>query len=442
MGEFVSAAALREAPDDALDRQIENAFQRETQTGVLIAMAVRVLSISLNIAIYFWNLSPLAKRAPMFFHLIPMSAFLALIAFDLVGIVLFGTAARSRKPLFWCIVLLLIDLIVVWEYKFGWLWKPEMIAQVPVYISVRYLDIEAFALLVMMYALPLSPRVLLLAGGGSIGLWVAGIARSFFTYPHAAVYWGPFGPGIGAKGLAAIQSAEVLVPDYFILQILLIGVFTYIFIASSHAARRFVVARVRAETSAAFLTRFFPPALAAKIAADAGQRIAPGRRHAAILFTDQAKNAQSGDLAKLQSYYAAVEAIAFAHDGIVDRFTGGPIMISFGTLESDPAAVENGLACALDLARMPGETFVAAHAGSVISGELGGTRGRVFSVVGDAVNTARRVLDVSRTQHLPIVVTEDAVRALRQTRDLALSDIGATVLRGRDAPVHLWSVQP
>jgi len=121
-------------------------------------------------------------------------------------------------------------------------------------------------------------------------------------------------------------------------------------------------------------------------------------------------------------------------------------MVTFGTLDTDAEAVHKSFACALELARahISNEPiFIALNTGDVTSGELGETRSRTFSVVGDVVNTARRVLDIARERRLAVLVTDDAIRELGEEAHAAdLTSLPAITLRGRTNPIDLWSVRP
>jgi len=288
----------------SLDDALHSAFVRETQAGVLLAIAVRVIGVGSGLAFYFWNVRPNLAHVPFYRRLFPDPVIFAGYPYDLLGVVLLILAMRSKRPIIWCMVMLVADLIWLWEFKFGWDWRPSTLTDIPLFSSIRYQELISFAILMMVYSLPLSRRVILAAGLGSFLIWIAGIVHTYLAYKHGVLYWGPFGPGIGDAGLRAIQGAETLVVDYFIIQLALIAFLTYVLILSTQEGRRFVTARVRAEVDLAFLARFFPPVIAARMSREGGRRIAPARRHAAILFVDmeRARNTQTIDLARLQSY--------------------------------------------------------------------------------------------------------------------------------------------
>jgi adenylate cyclase len=349
---------------------------------------------------------------------------------------------RSKRPLFWCAVCIAFDTLWISELKFFWLVAPPGIEKVPVYIDVRYEDIGALLMFLAIYSLPLSRRLTLWSAALMAAVWIAGIAYTYLSYAGGSLYFGPFGPGIGDAGLRAFMKPEVLPVDFFVIQLLLLGAFAGFLVLAIEQGRQFVVRRVRAEAETALLGRFFPPALAELVATPGGD-LSPARRHVAIVF---ANLPVASDLARTRADYLRFEETVFAHNGVVDRFTGGPAMATFGAFGSEVMAVGNAIscACAVNQALGTGEQPVplALHAGDAVCGNVGGARNRTFSVVGDVVNTTRRMLDIASEGAPCIVVSDAIVRALPvadPTAALAV-DLGEIKLRGRDAPVHLWRI--
>jgi class 3 adenylate cyclase len=87
---------------------------------------------------------------------------------------------------------------------------------------------------------------------------------------------------------------------------------------------------------------------------------------------------------------------------------------------------------------------IGAHSGSCVCGEAGGARNRMFSVVGDAVNVSRRILDTAEARRAAIVCSDDVVGLARLSDDerRKLTDLGTVNFRGRDSGLHLWSIAP
>jgi adenylate cyclase len=124
--------------------------------------------------------------------------------------------------------------------------------------------------------------------------------------------------------------------------------------------------------------------------------------------------------------------IAIRHRGTIDKFMGDAIMVLFGAPEGRPDDVQRALACAvemqlamheLNLAHrergMP-EMFlgVGMSTGNVLAGMLGSERHSEYTVIGDEVNMASRIVALSlRGQVLISQGTHDRCRGFVETGD-------------------------
>jgi class 3 adenylate cyclase len=419
---------------------LDEALTAETRKGSLLAIAGCLLFFAFQILNTLVDLVT-KHQYPAFFRY-PLGLLLVNLAGPLLSIPLYVIAMRSKRPLFWCVVCIVVDTLWVSELKFFWFAGPPGVDKLPIYLEVRYEDIGAFLMFLAIYSLPLSRRLTLWSAALMTAVWTAGIAYTYARYDGRSLYVGPFGPGIGDAGLRAFMNPEVLPVDFFVIQLLLLWAFAGFLVLAIDQGRDFVARRVRAEADSAFLRRFFPPALADRIASGGADDLKPTRRHVAILFAGMPA---TSDLARIRDDYLRFEEMVFAHDGVVDRFSGGPAMAVFGALDSDGKAVGQAIACAQTLSEMlaTGErrAALALHAGDAICGNVGGAENRTFGAVGDVVNTARRMLDVAADGG---TIVSDAIFA-QLPHDLTTTwaiDLGEIKLRGRDAPVHLWRIRP
>lgn len=69
------------------------------------------------------------------------------------------------------------------------------------------------------------------------------------------------------------------------------------------------------------------------------------------------------------------------------------------------------------------------HSGTVLAGVIGSASRLFYALVGDAVNVASRIQELSKTVQTDIVVSASTRRRLQRRYDLA--EIGTTTLRGR-----------
>jgi adenylate cyclase len=101
--------------------------------------------------------------------------------------------------------------------------------------------------------------------------------------------------------------------------------------------------------------------------------------------------------------------IAFRHQGTIDKFMGDSIMVLFGAPESRPDDVQRALACAVEMQLAMHEINLAHRerglpemflgigmsTGHVLAGMLGSERHSEYTVIGDEVNMASRIVALS-----------------------------------------------
>lgn len=142
--------------------------------------------------------------------------------------------------------------------------------------------------------------------------------------------------------------------------------------------------------------------------------------------------------------FEALVPVVEAHGGTIDKFIGDAIMALFGApiAREDDAerAVRASLAMmkALDTFNRANNVTVGLHfginTGEVIAGRIGAAGRRDYSVIGDAVNVAARLQDLSKRGQ--IFVGPETHRLTASAFDYEAMD--ATALKGRESPVPVF----
>ncbi|MDX1531083.1 MAG: adenylate/guanylate cyclase domain-containing protein, partial [Rhodothermales bacterium] len=81
-----------------------------------------------------------------------------------------------------------------------------------------------------------------------------------------------------------------------------------------------------------------------------------------------------------------------------------------------------------------------AHVGAVVTAQVGDLK-RELAYSGDAVNTAARIEGACRELGLPLLASDALVRATPLPDAVRAVPVGAVSLRGKGAPVELWSLE-
>jgi adenylate cyclase len=170
---------------------------------------------------------------------------------------------------------------------------------------------------------------------------------------------------------------------------------------------------------------------------------------AAILFSDirsysvvTAQSSPEALVAQLNEYFTAMVGCVFQYGGTLDKFIGDAIMAVWGSLhsrgarEDATAAVNAALAMQEKLTAL-NETWrerdwpqlrvgMAVNYGEVVVGNIGSPQRMEFTVIGDAVNVAWRLQELTKKSGAPIIVS-GSVAALT-AEHFELCSLGSVVL--------------
>jgi adenylate cyclase len=207
------------------------------------------------------------------------------------------------------------------------------------------------------------------------------------------------------------------------------------------------------------LRRYFSPEVATMLAdAPSDEPIAESREVTLLFadlrhFTTLAERLAGADVvAILNGYYERMVGTIFTFGGTLDKFLGDGLMVYFGAPLAQPDHAVRAVRCALAMQEalrrwnvergMRGEVElhmgVGIHTGTVIAGSVGTAERREYTVIGDAVNVAARLQELTKTIEAPVLLSEATRRALPDGIDLA--PCGAIQLRGRTQSLEVYRV--
>jgi adenylate cyclase len=225
--------------------------------------------------------------------------------------------------------------------------------------------------------------------------------------------------------------------------------------------------RAAAERARHNLSRYFSPNIVRMLAEQDEPLGAVQRETVAVLFADivgftrmAEMMAPEAVMSLLRVFHQRMTQQIFACGGTIDKYIGDGILAVFGvpTPGADDAA--NALTCAdlmleaLDIwnrerardGEAPIAIGIGLNYGLAVLGDIGSEHSMAFTVIGDTVNTASRLQQLTRTLETPLVVGEPLVGALRNgASDRAgalleqLRDGGERTMRGRAGRIRVWT---
>jgi adenylate cyclase len=197
-------------------------------------------------------------------------------------------------------------------------------------------------------------------------------------------------------------------------------------------------------------SRYVSPNLVQHLVSHPGQLELGGRRQqCSFIFTDLAgftslmEKLDPGEaVSLLNAYLDKMIAIAFSHNGTLDRIVGDAVAIMFSAPVPQQDHQARALACALEMDAFAtryaqdlqakgiafGMTRIGVHTGEVIVGNFGGSTIFDYRALGDPVNTAARLESVNK--HLGTRICVSAA-TLAGAPGVMARPVGELVLKGK-----------
>ena len=202
---------------------------------------------------------------------------------------------------------------------------------------------------------------------------------------------------------------------------------------------------------------YFPPSVVERILADPAMMSRGQRKELTILFSDikdftAHSSSYSPDRIRgfLNEYFETMVEVVFTHKGTVDKYIGDGMMVFFGDPEPAPDHALRSVRAAIEMqnkARVlsakwareggfPVGVRIGINTGEVVVGNMGSSRRLSYTVLGSAVNLAKRL-----ETNAPV----DGILISQRTRDLVAPFIstrffGEINVKGIQDPVRAYEV--
>ncbi len=194
----------------------------------------------------------------------------------------------------------------------------------------------------------------------------------------------------------------------------------------------------------------------ARHALERGVSLGGETREAAVLFVDiigstalAADRAPEEVVSLLNEFYAVMIDVVSGHGGHVNKFAGDGALCVFGA----PVALDDASGCALQAARELGirlrarvpqiDAAIGVSAGAVLAGNVGTAERLEYTVIGDAVNEAARLVELAKRAPQRVVASERILLRSNEAEQESWIRGGEVTLRGRTSATGLaWPSEP
>ena len=181
---------------------------------------------------------------------------------------------------------------------------------------------------------------------------------------------------------------------------------------------------------------YVSPRIVEELIKDPGKATLGGqRKELAMLFADlvgftsfSETHSPEEVVAQLNEYLSAMTEVVFQWDGTIDKFVGDSIIVYWGAPLDQPNHDELAVKCALHMqkrlaelqekwkaeGRVPFRAGIGIHTGEVVVGNIGAEGKRMdYTMIGDHVNLASRLQDLTRQLGFSIVVSEETASRMK-----------------------------
>lgn len=213
--------------------------------------------------------------------------------------------------------------------------------------------------------------------------------------------------------------------------------------------------RVQTEAAQrANLARYFSKDLVERILKNEIPFAREGRLHRATIlmvdlcgFTRMTTETEPARLiASLNAYFGAMQRNIFQNHGTVERFGGDSILAYWGVVETDRFAAWRACFAAIAMQNEmlplnnqlkkndypPLEIAMGVNTGDVVAGDVGSEERYEFTVLGDAVNMARRLQDLASAGE--IYIGQETARSVG--RSALVKPLPPRIVKGRTTPLQ------
>lgn len=448
----VAAGSARER--ELREKRLQRSFVEEEQLGLLRGMQLRAIAIPI-IAIWI----AIENSFPdLLFYEIPLVLF---IAFSVIPYLLnrAGRYEQWHRYLFPSLDILLMAFI-------NFIPNPFAERGFAPQVLLRFSNEMYVFLIIASTAYTYRPKVV---------LWSGFFASVVWAISTMIIYNLPDSLGIIPDEVAHRMPIEELQRELLRpmrVNAGLLGRQVLIFLLTSAAiaayvarSRQLVQRHSEAERERSNLSRYFSANMVEELAQLDEPLGETREQNIAVLFVDIVGFTSLGErlsppelIELLRAFHARMEQAVFDNNGTLDKYLGDGLMATFGTPRTGSSDATNALACVRDMRRSIAEwnrqreqsehaplgIGIGVHYGPAVLGDIGGDQRLEFAVLGDTVNVASRIEELTRELEVVCLVSEEVLEAARAegASDELIADYELCQvrdLRGRTAQTRLWT---
>src|ERR1051326_5872595 len=152
----------------------------------------------------------------------------------------------------------------------------------------------------------------------------------------------------------------------------------------------------------------------------------------------------------LESLFEFMIEIVNRHHGVINKFLGDGFMAVFGAPLSEGGDCFNGVAAAREILRrveeevslghvLPTTVGIGLHAGEAVTGSIGSSLRKEYTVIGDVVNLASRIEKLNKQFQSQLLVSENVWQSIGEKSEDAIP-MGNVVVQGPEKGIGIYQL--
>jgi class 3 adenylate cyclase/Tfp pilus assembly protein PilF len=138
------------------------------------------------------------------------------------------------------------------------------------------------------------------------------------------------------------------------------------------------------------------------------------------------------------------------HHGVINQFLGDGYMATFGAPASWGNDCQNAVNASTEIVKKVNEKSesgeipktkigVGLHAGNVVTGNVGTSLRKQYSITGNTVILASRIEQLNKKFNSQLLISEEVLHNIRQD-EISPESLGSVEVKGREKPIHIYKL--
>tara|TARA_B110001450_G_scaffold151108_1_gene141069 strand:+ start:1805 stop:3895 length:2091 start_codon:yes stop_codon:yes gene_type:complete len=164
---------------------------------------------------------------------------------------------------------------------------------------------------------------------------------------------------------------------------------------------------------------------------------------------------ESRDAAEINKYqndvFGFMIDIISQHNGIVNQFMGDGFLASFGAPASSGNHSQNAVNASLEILKelesrcLSGKLIetkigIGLHTGEIVTGNVGTTHRKQYSVTGNTVILASRIEQLNKSYKAELLISKEVMTDIEDVSNFTFTSLGPIQLKGRSTPIEVFKL--